>query len=135
MTMPFIDGVNRMLRISVIIRGHPDPLVTFSDTSHNSTSQLAQIAIQTEITELSSKSEFPYQHKTTGSLTCATGVRSYALASDFIQIWGRPAFFYDAAANYTILQYPSGENQLRTDIKTYRTDPSYPPWYHFEPGR
>jgi hypothetical protein len=134
MAMAFIDGVNRCLRINGILRGDTDVLLTFADTSHNSTSQLAQIAIQTEITELASKSSFPYQHKTNGSLTCVTAQRTYALASDFIQLWGRPAFFYDAAANYTILQYPSGENQLRTDIQTYRTDPGYPLWYYFELG-
>jgi hypothetical protein len=132
--MSFIDGVNRILRINGIIRGDTDPLLTFSDTNHNSTSQLAQIAIQTEITELSSKAEFPYQHKINGSLTMVTGQRTYALASDFIQLWGIPAFFYDTVSQFTIYMYPGGENQLRTDIQTYRTDPGYPLWFYFELG-
>ena len=132
--MPFLDGVNRILRLNGVIRGDTDVLVTFADTSHNSTSQLAQIAIQTEIGELSSKSEFPYQHKTNGSITYTTTTRTYALASDFIQLWGRPAFFYDAASNFTIFQYPGGENQLRIDIQTYRNDPGRPIWYYFELG-
>lgn len=130
--MQFIDGVNRILRINGLIRGDTDLLTTFSDTNHASTSQMAQISIQTEITELSSKSNFPYQHKTTGSLTMVSGTRTYALAADFIQLWGRPAFFYDAASQFTILQYPGGENRLRTDIQTYRTDPGYPLFYYFE---
>ena len=130
--MNFLAGVNRILRANGIIRGDTDTLASFSDTAHNSTSQLAQIAIQTEITELSSKSNFPYQHKTTGTLTMVAGTRTYALATDFIQLWGRPAFFYDAASQFTILTYPGGENRLRTDIQTYRTDPGYPLFFYFE---
>lgn len=134
MSMQFIDCVNRILRINGMIRGDTDPLTTFSDTSHNSSSQIAQIAVQQEITELASRGKFPYQHKITGSLTMVSGTRTYALPADFIQLWGKVAFFYDSNAQFTILMFPGGEDQLRTDILTYRTDQGYPLWFYFELG-
>lgn len=132
--MQFIDCVNRILRINGLIRGDTDPLTTFADTNHASTSQIAQIAVQTELTELSSRGELPYQHKETGSITLATGTRTYNLASDFIQLWGSAPFFYDSTSNYQIPPYPGGEEQLRSDIPTYRTDPGYPMYWYFELG-
>jgi hypothetical protein len=132
MSMSFIDCVNRILRINGMIRGDTDALVTFSDTSHNSSSQIAQIAVQQEITELASRGKFPSQHKITSTLTMVSGQRSYALPADFIQLWGDVAFFYDSVAQFTILMFPGGENKLRTDILTYRTDPGYPLWFYFE---
>ncbi len=134
MTMQFIDAVNRILRINGIIRGDTDVLVTFSDTAHNSSSQLAQIAVQDEISELSGRSLLPYQHKTNGSLTMATSTRTYSLPSDFDQMWGRPPFFYDSVAQFQIFEYPGGENSLRNSILTYRTDAGYPLWFYFELG-
>lgn len=132
MSMQFIDCVNRILRINGMIRGDTDTIATFADTAHNSSSQIAQIAIQQEITELSSRGKFPQQHKITSTLSMVTNQRTYSLPSDFIQLWGDVAFFYDGVAQFTILQYPGGENKLRTDILTYRTDPGYPLWFYFE---
>lgn len=132
--MQFIDCVNRILRLNGIIRGDTDILTAFTDTNHASTSSIAQIAVQTEITELSSKGELPYLHKTTGSLTLATGTRSYSLATDFIQIWATNPFFFDATLNVQIFEYPGGEEQLRNDILTYRTDPGNPLYFYFELG-
>lgn len=132
--MNFIGGVNRILQLNGIIRGDTDLLVTFSDTNHNSTSTLAQLAIQTEITELSSKGQLPYQHNISSTLTMVSGQRSYAFPANFIQLWGDPPFFYDPIAEFTVLQYAGGENQLRTDILTYRTDQGYPLFFYFELG-
>ncbi len=132
--MDFLTCVNRILRLNGIIRGDTDPLVTFSDTNHASTSQIAQIAVQTEITELASKGELPYQHKTTGSIVLATGTRTYNFAADFIQLWGEAPFFYDAVQNVQIFQFPGGEDQLRGSILTYRTDPGNPLYFYFELG-
>ena len=90
--MDFISAVNRMLRHNGLIRGDTDPLVTFADTSHNSTSQLAQIAVQSEIAELSSRGLLPYQHTIQATLSMVTSTRSYALPAAFIQLWGNPPF-------------------------------------------
>lgn len=123
-----------MLKLNGLIRGDTDTLMSFADTNHASTSAIAQIAVQNEITELSSRGTLPYQHKTTGSITLATGTRSYALANDYISLWGEAPFFYDSTQNYQIFQYQGGEEQLRNDILTYRTDPGAPNWFYFELG-
>jgi len=132
--MTFIDLVNRMLRQNGIIRGDTDVLTTFSDTSHNSTSQIAQIAVQSEISELSSRGLLPYQHTIQAALTMATSTRSYSLPDAFIQMWGDPPFFLDTTQNYRIFEYPGGEDQLRNDILTYRTQAGAPIWFYFELG-
>lgn len=133
-SMQFIDCVNRILRLNGLIRGDTDILATFADTNHASTSAIAQIAVQTEITELSSKGELPYQHKTNGSITLATSTRTYALATDFVQLWGTEPFFYDATSQYQMPPYQGGEEALRANIATYRTDPGYPMFFYFELG-
>lgn len=97
----FIDAVNQVLRRESIIRGDNDNLTTFSDTTHNATSQLAQIAIQDEITELISRGMLNYEHKTS-TLTMVTNQRSYTLANDFIGMWGNKALFYDATNNIMV---------------------------------
>jgi hypothetical protein len=132
--MSFLSAVNRMLQLNGIIRGDTDVLASFTDTMHASTSAIAQIAVQNEITELSSRGTLPYQHKITGSLTLLAGTRSYALAADFISMWSDAPFFYDATQNYQIFQYQGGEEQLRNDILTYRTDAGAPNWFYFELG-
>lgn len=134
MSMTFLSAVNRMLQLNGIIRGDTDLLTAFTDTNHASTSAIAQIAVQNEITELSSKGELPYQHKTNGSIALATATRTYNLAADFIQLWATNPFFYDSSAQYQIPPYPGGEEALRQNIYTYRTDPGYPLYFYFELG-
>lgn len=134
MSMTFLQCLNRILQLNGIIRGDTDTLVAFTDTNHASTSSIAQIAVQTEITELSSRGKLPYLHKINGSITLATGTRTYALASDFIQIWAEWPFFYDSTSQTQIPQYPGGEETLRVEIMTYRTDPGYPMFFYFERG-
>lgn len=132
--MTFLACVNRILQLNGLIRGDTDLLTAFTDTNHASTSSIAQIAVQTEITELSSRGKLPYLHKTTGSITLATSTRTYALASDFIQLWTSWPFFYDSSNQNWIPMYPGGEEQLRVEILTYRTDPGYPIYFYFERG-
>jgi len=132
--MQFLGAVNRILQLNGLIRGDTDLLTSFADTNHASTSAIAQIAVQNEIAELSSRGLLPYQHKTNGSITLVTATRSYAFPSDFIQLWGEDPFFYDATQNMQIFQYPGGEQQLRLGIYTYRTDPGAPLYFCFELG-
>lgn len=134
MAMTFLSAVNRILQLNGLIRGDTDVLTAFTDTNHGSTSAIAQIAVQTEITELSSKGELPYQHTINGSISLVTSTRSYALASDYIQLWGESPFFYDSTTQYQIPQYPGGEEQLRLTIATYRTDLGSPMYFYFERG-
>ncbi len=132
MSMSFLTAVNRLLRINGIIRGDTDPLATFSDTAHNSTSQIAQISIQDEISELTSRGLLPYQHKIQQVITLATNTRTYSFPTDFIQMWGDPPFFLDTVQNYMIYQYPGGEDQLRNEIYNYRTQYGAPMSFYFE---
>lgn len=127
----FIDAVNQVLRREGIIRGDNDNLTTFTDTTHNATSQLAQIAVQDEITELVSRGLLNYQHKTS-TITLATGTRSYSLAADFIQMFGDPPFFYDSTNNIEIYEYPGGENALRLNYYDYLTTQGGPNYWYME---
>ncbi len=127
----FIDAVNRILRITGFIRGDTDVLTSFNDTNHNSTQNICQIAIQSELADLIGNSLIPYEHKT-GTITLATNTRSYALPTDFIRLWGDPGFFYDSTQNNIIWEYPGGENQLRDEIYNYKTEYGYPNYFYFE---
>jgi hypothetical protein len=125
----FLDAVNQVLRRDGIIRGDDDALTTFTDTTHNATSQIAQIAVQDEISSLISDGLLNYQHKTS-TITLQTGQRSYNLAGDFISLWGEPPFFYDVVQNVHIFEWPGGENNLRqvqNDYLTVQGGPLY--WY------
>lgn len=136
-SMSFLGAVNRILQLNGLIRGDTDLLVSFSDTNHASTSAIAQIAVQNEITELSSRGDLPYQHKINQTITLSgsgAGTRSYALASDFVQLWGKAPFFFDKTQNFQIFEFPGGEQQLRQEILTYRTDQGAPYWWYFELG-
>lgn len=133
-SMDFVGCVNRILQLNGLIRGDTDTLNDFTDTQHASTSSIAQIAVQNEITELSSRGRLPYQHKTTGSVMLAAGTRTYDLESDFVQLWGSDPFFYDATQNTQVFEYPGGEEQLRQDVLTYRTDSGTPMHFYFELG-
>lgn len=132
MSTTFLDCVNRIIQLNGLIRGDTDLLVSFADTNHAATSSIAQIAVQNEITELSSRGQLPYQHVISSTITLATGVRTYALPANFVQLWGDPPFFYDATQNVQIFQYPGGEDQLRNEILTYRTDSGQPYYFYFE---
>ena len=132
--MQFIDCVNRILRLNGLIRGDTDILSTFSDTAHNSSSSLAQIAIQDEISELSAKGLLPYQRTYGATLTMVANQRTYSLPSNFIQIWGEQPYFYDAVAIFQVPQYPGNEARLRTDILTYQIDLGYPLWWYWVEG-
>lgn len=132
--MNFIDAVNRILRINGMIRGDTDILLTFSDTNHNSTFQLAQIAIQDEISELSSRGLLPYQHTAQASISLVNGTRTYSFPSGFIQMWGDPPFFFDTVGQFQLFEYPGGEDQLRNDVVLYRTQTGTPLWWYLELG-
>lgn len=125
----FIDAVNRVLRITGFIRGDTDTITSFNDTAHNSTQNIAQIAIQSELADLIGNSMIPYEHKT-GTISLSTNTRSYTLPTDFIRLWGD--YFYDSSQNNVIVEYPGGEQQLRDEIFTYKTQYGYPNYFYFE---
>lgn len=132
MAVSFLQAVNRVLRIGGLIRGDTDTIATFSDVQHGSSMNLAIIAIQSTLTDLTAYYDFP-QERTSATLTWQTGVRTYTLASDFVQFWNEPAFFYDSVQNNEIMEYDGGERQLARDIPTYQTQSGSPSaWYYSE---
>jgi hypothetical protein len=129
--MDFITGLNRLLRINGVIRGDDDALTTFSDTQHSADIQMAQIAIQDELSEIVSERLIPYE-KTTTTISLTTSTRTYALASDFIRFYGDRPSFYDSTDNVRIYEYSGGENSLRDQIYTYKTDEGAPTWWYWD---
>lgn len=129
--MNFLAAVNRIMRIEGIIRGDTDPVTTFGDLQHGATINLAQIAIQDELNELTSDTLLPYEKKTTGSVVTVQGTRSYALATDFIRFFGR-AMLYCQADNFEMLEYPGGEDRIKTQFYDYKTAQSTPTYFYFE---
>ena len=127
----FLDGVNRLLRTATIIRGDDDAIMTFSDTQHSADIQLAQIAIQSEITELVSDQLLHYE-KTNSTITLVTGTRSYALASNFIRFFGSHPSFYDSTNNVRIFEYPGGEDRLMNIDYQYKTNQGAPVCWYWE---
>lgn len=130
----FLDGVNRVLRINSIIGGDDDDLTSFSDVQHRATLELAKIAIQSTITELSSDRALPYE-EATDSITMTSGTRTYALASDFVRFKDENPFFLELdgssnSANRTSNMYPGGEERLRREVLDYKEQSGYPNWFY-----
>jgi len=127
--MQFITGVNRLLRINQIIKGDDDDMADFTDTQHAADSELAQIAIQSELTLLIAGKLIPYE-KTSSTLAMVDGTRIYALPSDFIRFYGKRPQFYDSVTNTKIWEYVGGEDALRDHDYTYKTATGNPwAWY------
>ena len=126
--MIFIDAVNRVLRIEGVIAGDDDNLANFSDTQHENMSNLAQIAIQDEINDLVSDAVFP-KEQAIAFITLSTGVRAYALATDFVRMtdkfWNlqkvETATSTGTATGHRIYPWNGGEENLRRFSHDYRT--------------
>lgn len=131
--MNFLAAVNRVLRAGGILRGDTDPITTFSDLQHGATVQIAMIAIQDELTQLTADTLLPYERKTTGAISTAASTRSYALANDFVRFDGTPSL-YDATNNRTLYEYSGGEDKLKNTIYNYKTETGEPWAWYFEAG-
>ncbi len=130
--MTFLEAVNRVMRLSGIIRGDTDTIATFNDTAHNATLNLAIVAIQDELGDLIADKMIPYE-LASGTVTTVSGTRTYSLASDFIRFYGK-AFFYNSANNWEVFEYGGGREQLQTDIPNYKTATGTPINWYWEPG-
>ena len=128
----FLDAVNRVLRTATLIRGDDDNVTTFSDTAHSANINLARIAIQDELTEITSDSMIDLEFAQ-GTITTSNGARLYDLPSDFIRFaWD--AFFYESSSNNIIPEYPGGQRRLRREIYNYKTQTGSPNWWYWEPS-
>lgn len=119
------------MRLNGHIRGDTDAPTSFSDTAHNSTMQIAQIAIQDEITNLAADRTIPYEKSST-SIGLTTGTRLYTLPGDFVGFYGY-AHFYDTTHNRQIFEFPGGLEALQLFDYQYATVSGSPNWWYFEP--
>lgn len=130
--MNFLDCVNRILRLNGKIRGDDDDITTFQDTAHNAAIQIAQIAVQDELSSLISDRLIDYE-LAEGTITTVAGTRTYALAADFIRFAGHPSL-YNATANRKIDEYPGGREVLKENIYTYKVTQGDPAYWYWEPS-
>ena len=130
----FLSVVNRVLRINTIIGADDDDLTTFDDTQHVATLQIAKIAIQSTLTELTTDRIIPYE-EADGTITVADGTRVYSLPSDFIRFRGENPFLLKLdgssnSENITVNHYPGGEETLRRTVLDYREQSGEPTWFY-----
>lgn len=130
--MTLLQCVNRILRLNAILRGDTDEISTFSDTQHNASLNLAIVAVQNELVRLVADRLLPYERQTSGTVTLATGTRTYSLASDFTRFYGIP-HFYDSDGNRQIYEFPGGLEALQIQYYTYATDSGDPNHFYWEP--
>ena len=129
----FVDAVNRVFRINHIIKGDDDNITSFGDTQHAADIELAQLAIQSEITDLVANQIIGYE-KASDTVTLSTGTRTYALASDFVRFYGSNPSFYDSTQNVRIYELKGGLDKLRDADYLYATNQGTPQWWYWEPG-
>ena len=133
MSTTFLQAVNTVFRSCGILRGDTDPITSFSNQQHAATIQLAMLAIQFTLAEISGKQQLPAE-RVSGSLTLSTGVRTYALPSDFMEFWNEPANFYDSVQDVEIFAFNGGEPLLERTVYDYKTETGYPNWFYMVDG-
>lgn len=129
--MTFLECVTRILRSMAVIRGDTDAPTAFSDTQLNAELQLAQIAVQNELTKLIADRMIPKERNTSGSITLVAGTATYDLASGFISFFGKPHLRH--SDGYDIFEYKGGLEQLQIDDFNYASAQGAPNWYYFAP--
>lgn len=129
--MNFLECVTRILRNNAILRGDTDAPASFSDTNHNASMQLAIVAVQDELTDLTANKLIPYE-KTSGTITLSNGTRTYALDTGFINFYGFPSF-YDSTGNRLISEFPGGQENLMVSDFQYASRTGTPNWWYWEP--
>lgn len=131
----FIDTVNRVLRTNGLLADDDDDIAAFTNTQHKGTIQLAKIAIQSSITELTADRLLPAE-EADGTITYVADQRIYNLATDYVRMIDENPFFLEidgsgVSQNQTVNAYPGGESQLRRQILDYRTQSGKPRWFYF----
>lgn len=129
--MTFLEAVNRVLRSNGILAGDDDDILTFAQTQHLAMVNLCVIAIQDELTDLISDELIPYE-RTTGSITTSSGARTYALPSNFVQMYGKGHLTL-SDGTLQVFEYAGGLEQLQVDFINYLSQTSAPTWWYFEP--
>jgi hypothetical protein len=129
----FLDAVNRILRINHIIKGDDDNITSFGDDQHAADIEIAQLAVQSELSDLVSN-KLVDNEKASGTVTLATGTRTYSLATDFVRFYGTNASFFDSTDNTRIYELKGGLDKLRDMDFQYDTNQGSPDSWYWEPG-
>jgi hypothetical protein len=127
--MTNLEAVNRLLRIEGIIRGDDDAATSFSDTAHANMIQMARIAIEDGLADLTADALIPHE-EAEGYITTVSGTRTYNLAGDFIRFADEFPFFERVSAATStgtalgerIELYRGGEEKLRREDPHYRDE-------------
>ena len=129
--MDFLGSVNRVLVNNTIIKGDDDLVTAFTDSQHEATIRFARQSITSELNNLTSFFDIPYE-RTTGSITTEVGTRTYALPADFVQFFEDNPFLYlDTEATQRCYEWPGGEGKLRQTSFKYLTDQGFEQWWYW----
>ena len=130
--MTYLEAINRLLRQARVLTGDDDNLTAITSTQHQTTSNLAQLAIQTELSELASILRLP-RERAEGNFTSVQSQRVNDLAADFEQFYGRaPHITGDNAIHDLIFMFPGGFDELRMRHREFKTQEGRPRWWYFE---
>lgn len=127
--MTFLQAVNRIFRSNGIIQGDTDEIASFSDTAHQSSTQLAVISVQDELIDLAARKMLDNE-RTSGTINTVVGTRAYSLASDFISFEGTPHFL--DSDKQIIPEYPGGLDQLRLQDQNWDTAEGTPIYWYWD---
>ena len=132
MSQTFLQAVNRVLVTGGVIRADTGLITSFSGLQHGATVNMAIVAIQSCLIDLSTYYDLPYERKS-ATITAIGGTMNYLLAADFMNFWNEPAFLYDAVQNNHIFEYEGGEKKLSQDIFNYTQQSGYPnAWFYVD---
>jgi len=129
--LTLIQAITRVMRANGLIRGDTDAPTTLSDLQHGATINLAVLAIQDELNELTSDNLLAYEHDQTGSIATVAGTRSYALPSNFIRFFGTPSL-YESTSNNRYYEFPGGEQKLQLEYPDYKSAQATPQYWYFD---
>lgn len=130
----FISVVSDVLRQNGILSGNDSDVTAFTDTQHQASIQLAITSVQSVLNQLTSETLIPYE-RADGTITFASGTRTYALPSDFVRFANAKPFMLQLDSNDNsdgrlLYEYPGGVEALSNTILDYREQSGTPiNWY------
>lgn len=132
--MTYLEAVNRLLRQALILTGDDDNLTELTSTQHQTTSNLAQLAIQSELNTHAAVLNIRTERRQ-GEIRVRAGQRVYDLEDDFGQFYGRQPFLYPSDnTSEHLYEYSGGLDGLRETFRQWETQQGRPRWWYIEDG-
>ncbi len=130
--MTYLEAINRLLRTVLVLTGDDDNLTTLTSTQHQTTSNLAQIAIQDELTYNAALFQLDTE-RGRGSILCVQGNRFYDLPDDFARMYGTDPFLTPSDnVHESVYEFPGGFDDLRDIHREWETQQGRPRFWYFE---